>query len=205
MLVMPGKFVLATPPKCGTVSFKSLTKWDDRIKFVKTMHRMDVPDEYADLTRIMVVRDPYARMVSMYHFAVRSKSEWIHRAPTETFDGWLQWMHEQRLIWLDHPDATTHKSPWYWLYNCSEMSDIFKPHIVYPLEKADELMQKLTRTYGVRPREEMYKSNTASSIHGGKGWKVAEYFNTPETLERMNHGWAMADCLAFPYTFHGGV
>ena len=206
MIVAHGKFVLATPSKCGTHSFKALANATTGMQWINTMHLMEVPEEYSDLDRILIVRDPYDRLVSIYNFLLHNRSQWGSNAiQGMSFDEFVEWFGGQRGLHLTDPRATSRRAPWLWLWSCSENERIFLPDTFWHLEDADECLKWLIEEYSLRTKkrdlETMYRGNTADSYRAGQTWPLSQYYRRKSTLRRVNRMWAEADCKLFDYEY----
>ena len=81
------EFIVGLPTKCGTNSMRNMainynkrgTHWDELYEIKELRHRMDIPVEYEHYTRAIVVRNPFARVVSMYEYLRRHSWEWKNK------------------------------------------------------------------------------------------------------------------------------
>lgn len=205
MIVAHGKFVLATPSRCGTHSFQALARSTPGMEWIPTMHSMEVPEQYDDLDRILIVRDPYDRLVSIWDLLRRWTAMWGHREMKDmTFDEFVHWFHAKRHLHMRDPKATSKRAPWLWLWNCTENANVFMPSQVLYLEEADLALKYLIANYGIQPKkrdiEVMYRGNTSDNSRGGKrGWDLERFYSKKRTLATVNDMWAAMDCESFGY------
>lgn len=88
------RFVIATPVKTATKSIESAARRGGLRQVKPLEHRMGVPKEYEDYDRFIMVRNPWARLPSVYEWLRRdgNKSQWPrgHQAATEPFGAFLR-------------------------------------------------------------------------------------------------------------------
>jgi hypothetical protein len=139
-------FVIAMPTKTGTNSVRAIVeKWKraggsprvlDLLTGEKaTRHRIAPPPGKEDYTRYMLVRNPQARLVSMYEYLRRKEWEWsakdlLHReAHYGREDAWLQLLRIINAVraadgYEDPGRRAAHgKRPYMWTDTLSEMLD----------------------------------------------------------------------------------
>lgn len=206
------RFILATPTKCGTYSWEAICKQVDRDVLDKIrpgLHRMVVPGAYEDFERFIVVRNPYSRLVSMYHYFLdpMNYSQWgakfvqgrEHRNakfdhPPMTFAQFVKFMKHER---DKRPDgylgSNTFRSPDLWLNSLSENADLLGYDGYIKIEDADDEINK--KLGGAIPPPG-HKHRTRSRKESGK--KLPSYF-TGKRVRQMVEEWAAEDCQRFGY------
>lgn len=60
-------FVYASVPKAGSTSIMAWVRSVDKDAVVVPGHPLEIPEKYADLLKLSVVRNPYDRVLSIWH------------------------------------------------------------------------------------------------------------------------------------------
>jgi hypothetical protein len=210
MIVCPGKFVICNPTKTGAHSFKSLAlKSDGELIWFKETHTTVVPQKYRDLDRVLIVRNPYDRFVSMFHH-VRREPVWASvydEVKDMDYLAFVNWFSRMRREWMGREDRTTDKPPWLWLYSLSEYGDIFWKGAAAErclfIRLEDEPLHALKERYGLKiTREELYRNNTSDRARGKDGAvrrKEVRRLNVGWAKRVVDKEWAEHDCEVFRY------
>jgi hypothetical protein len=168
-----GKFVIATPTKCGTTTMEALARRHarqhdnvgpgqiHRSDFMlvdwekpRRQHRMVPPTGWHNADRVLLVRNPYARYVSVYEYlrGPANYSQWGAKKvqgrtwpghadnpwgddPPLSFEDFLSWMADMRSFLdlkkertrrgkMHHPAA--YRSPWVWTDSLTQSLDFLK-------------------------------------------------------------------------------
>lgn len=188
------------------------------MEWINTMHLMVPPPEYALLDRFLITRDPYDRLVSIYNFLRRNRSQWgSDEIQGFTFSQFVTWFARKRKEYMDDPKLTSRRAPWLWLMNCWENWNLMLSVpgrlmpgmtncLAWKLEEANDLLAMLKDVYEIPThRDTMYRGNTADSVRGEKGssWKIGKYYSSRKTLNTVNEMWAAEDCKKFFYPLKG--
>jgi len=178
MLISPaGHVVVCTPKKCGTHSVNGLLE-PSGFRVVSPWHRTDVPFGAADI-RIMMIRNPYERFYSMFHFTRRCHSAYLNKQAKSSFNEWFD-----AFFSADKND---------WTKTLSDYADEFKPKYLVRIDDpnwAGYLTNKLKQRF-----PSMYVQN--KSPHRNKSIR----FNlviSPAQRDKINE-WAYEDTQRFGY------
>lgn len=141
MIVGPS-FVIATPTKTGAQSLSYWARRQPQLSYLPHGHRMDAPSEQM-LFRYLMVRDPYARLHSIYKFMMRREAkEWgCVDAQRLQFPAWVEYFLSLRAA-FDYRSYDAF-APSIWLTTLSECFDLFVPQRFWKLEEIGELPQHL--------------------------------------------------------------
>lgn len=183
-MLIGADFVIASPTKTGTKSLNHLARSNPELglRYAAPGHRMTVPDGCEGYTRHMVVRDPYARLVSIYRYLRRRVGDWGHRAAAEL--GFAQWVeHFLDLRRGFDPRSYNAEAPSIWLATQAECWRILGGDRFWKLEAIDRLLTALNIGATL---EVLNASGGNVSIPSG-------------CLERVWNEWSREDCELFGY------
>jgi hypothetical protein len=182
-------FVIATPTKTGTHTLKSYANGED-FRYVREGHRMSVPQVFARYSRHMTVRDPYQRLISIYHHMRNHRSAWGHvEASLTPFTAWVTGFLAARAEMVV-PDLYTPGTPDVWLFSQYQCWRILGGEHFWRLEQLGELVDRLLDCPGAVPR---------LNAHSAEPYDVDEYYPSANIRERVWRQWAKKDCEAFGY------
>jgi hypothetical protein len=199
MIIYPDRFVMANPTKTGTVSYMNLAKRVPEMKYILPKHGAVVPDEYRHLDRIMTVRNPYDRLVSIYL--------WLHRRPYEwrdisglSFPRFVEWLSLQLWEVLERYSIRSVNPggvPFKWVLSQDELFDVFtqgsRKRYYLRLEDPNRL-EWLKERYGIEVDGDLRVLNVSKNRK-----EVKHYYKSEAVLDLVNSVWAYRDCSAFGY------
>jgi len=94
------------------------------MEYIRTNHMMVVPEEHAHKDRLFLVRNPYDRLLSIYHHIVRKYTEWGYRyIKNMSFVEFIPWFLDQRAELIDHPKTNSYGAPGVWIRTAFENWD----------------------------------------------------------------------------------
>lgn len=201
------KTVIGTPSKCGTMTVKHMVlalnkKEPERnVEWVRTgVHRCDCPPEAEGYTRLMMVRDPWVRLVSMWSFIAKPGSigEWRHKeitnlSFTEFIDWWLKQRAEYRhpnKKWAGLSASQLWSAPPRWIMTLSEIADIWCPDAVIDIHHIEDGLFEHGIDLG-----KIVQSNTSKKNRPGH-W--TDYY-THKTFNRVSDAFAIKDADRFGF------
>ncbi len=128
------QWVICTPKKCGTHSLNSLLtdKTNHGIVITPWHTRM----YHGEGIRILIVRNPYERFLSMYYFTKRVKSAW-HKKYDFIFATWAN---------MFFADKNSNDD---WQFNCTQYAEEFQPDKIFKLEELDTLLHFFDENFGI--------------------------------------------------------
>lgn len=107
ILLVEHRTVILTPPKCGSVSLYDALRmppWNGLMVVqqhhgVLDKHGMELPNEALDSRVLLVIRNPYDRLVSLWHHFCRIET--YHGRGCLPFDAWVGRMLDGKLGWME--------------------------------------------------------------------------------------------------------
>lgn len=213
-MIVHDKFVIASSTKSGTHSCMSLARATEGMEYIRTNHMMVVPEEHAHKDRLFLVRNPYDRMMSIYHHIVRKYTEWGYRYIKDMdFVEFIPWFLDQRLALLEHPKTDSYGAPGVWIRTAKENWDEFisdshlersegVPCHWFKMEEASEdFFPWLVGMYRLKTRrEDMPRSNSADKFLARERLD-RKWDSIPDDLKRrVSREWSEADCVFFKYS-----
>lgn len=198
--------VIATPSKCGTLTMKAMAKAlpsDRMVEWVGMgVHRLDCPPEADGYTRLMMVRDPWARLVSMWSFIGKPShyDEWEHdtirRLTFTQFVDWYLERHEEEASkgpWEQRSARELWSVPTRWLMTLGECADVWKPEHTLDVASIEDSLFEHGLDYG--------KVRNANISHHRTGKWTDHY--TPDTFKLVGDAFARADAKRFNFPGNG--
>ena len=214
MIIGPG-FVIANPTKTGKESIEALAKVTDGMFYIRTNHMMPVPEQYADYDRHMMTRDPYHRLISIWNYIGRRKTDWGHEMAQKPFHEFVPEFLDARAKLLTHESTDTYGAPGVWIYNQTDNWNILcsdahldgsysVPCYQWKLEEADAMVGWMMVRYGIEPGREFPRTNTADNHKERSGqrpgpYRLATYYVGKKLRSRVWEEWSGEDCRTFGY------
>lgn len=181
------KVVIATPTKCGKTSLEAMVKRSLNADVGRNLevvrpgqHRLDLPPSADDsYTRLMMVRNPWSRLVSTWSFLANPKSKGEHRAKEiqqMSFSHFVHWWLKYRDDWCalrfldDATPAQLWSAPERWLMNLTECAYVWNPDGLVHLENMERDLAGWELDYGTP-----VKNNSSDKVRPGV-W--TDYWNT---------------------------
>jgi hypothetical protein len=139
VIVIPKvRMVICTPTKTGTEALLSaLVRRGGVGEKVMPKHRISVPEDYKQWKgmdkwrRVLVVRNPWHRLVSMYYFLRKGNSSW-GKGNYISFAEFCEF----------HQDRAKSKPSVDWTWNFSSIADAFEPDLIWRNETLDADVQR---------------------------------------------------------------
>ena len=206
MIIRESKFVIYCPTKTGMMSLRN---WGQKngMEYRTPQHNVRTDDDAGWLDQIMLVRDPYERMLSMWSHLRRWKSDWGHStAAVMDFPEWVGWWYDQRTEFLDNvniQEVKEWRAPWRWILSCSELYELNgNIGTAWPTEHLDELPRWLQKEYHLDDLSPMAHANRSDRDRAGhRAWGDALEWYSHMALLKVNDAWAELDCEKFNYEF----
>lgn len=211
-MIVHDDFIIASSTKSGTHSCMALANATPGMKYIRTNHMMVVPEEHAHKDRLYLVRNPYDRLLSIYHHIYRKYTEWGHRyIKYMDFNQFLDWFLDQRQELSPVLETTdSYGAPGVWVRtafeNWSEL--ILDDHLDMSYEarcywfrlEDDEFFDWVIERYKLSTRRsEMPRTNTADNFlereSRSRGWDGVD----PDLKRRVDREWAKQDLVFFGY------
>lgn len=187
MLVGPD-YVIASPTKTGTKSLVTLARSRPELglRYVPNGHRMHAPAGCAHFTRHLIVRNPYARLASIYDYLRRRVGDWGHReAASLSFPVWLDhFLDLRRDFSAANYDA---EPPSIWLATQYECWRILMADHFWRLEEIGDLLRAL-KIDAELPR-----------VNQGPARRRLSAVFTKHCRQRVWEEWSRMDCEWFGY------
>lgn len=176
--------LIATPPKTGARALEAASRiYGSDFRYVGPLHSVLLTDDALKRKRdvILMVREPHARLVSMWSFNKRNPVDWASGEKPflrqASFNDFIRWIRKKRdeADWMNSPTligGDVHPLPWRWVLTLAEMEDVIWDAgyrcIPYHMENMERLPEYLAGQYGVKlgpiPRR-----NTSDRVLGGPG------------------------------------
>lgn len=142
---------------------------------------MTVPAEFAGYTRHMIVRDPYARLVSIYGYLRRRPGEWGSAlAAAVGFSAWVEWFLSIRRTF--DPLSYDAKAPAIWLATQAECWHLLRGDRFWKLEEIGRFL------VAVGIRAELPRINVSRQVEAPEGCS-----------DLVWDEWCREDCATFGY------
>ena len=94
-MIVNKDYVFISTPKCATHTMYDVLQTHFEGKRLKPYHRREVPEEYKDVKRFTVVRNPYSRAVCMWWVIIHGKryfEQYRSYVSSATFEAYLKWV-----------------------------------------------------------------------------------------------------------------
>lgn len=129
MIVVPfkPKTIICTPTKTGTEALLSVLTRRSRFgQRIMPKHRATVPDEYASFHRVLVVRNPWNRLVSMFYYLRKMHGSW-GKGSFISFAEFCEY----------HQYRCKHKPSVDWTWNFCDYANVFQQQEVWHTENLE--------------------------------------------------------------------
>lgn len=194
MLILPKQeMVVGTSSKCGSWSWESLLMGKHGARKVNPRHLMVPPAEFSTWSRALTVRDPYDRLVSMFHYLTTpfQRPPWLGtEAQGKTFDEFVPWLAQKRMLYRKRNHNPAH-APWVFLTSLSENADMLESEFALPLDRPGIACMLLGIESQPLPRKNVTSRRPRVLIDS--------YFTKQDTLDIANDIWCESDCRRFDY------
>jgi hypothetical protein len=209
------KIIIATPTKCGTKSCESIARTlgrkDRMVEVVRPgIHRLDVPYGAAGYTRYMMVRNPWARLLSTWSFLGNpiSKSEYepLRAAAADLpFAKWLGVWTRERAAYGDSWRTETAKRLWSaparWVMTLGECAQVWEPKGFIRVENMEQdLLEVAQVDYGIARRvnhSDKVRLGPWTSYYTEAMWKrVGDLFAFDEAVKIGGYSTKLEDYAA---------
>jgi hypothetical protein len=196
--------VIATPTKCGKTSLESMVKREAKrgvgrlnglVVVRPGQHRLDCPAEAEGYKRYMMVRNPWARLVSTWSFLANPKSKGEHKAKDiqqMTFGEFVYWWLQYRDAWSPvgvlqggQQPSVFWSAPARWLMTLSECDAVWKAEDYIRVENMAGDLELLGLNYG-----QPVQNNSSSKVRPGEWtdyWTDELLRETASTLRKDAH------------------
>lgn len=207
--------VICTPTKCGKTSLEAMARaavhadMSRNLEVVRPgQHRLDVPKQAEGYTRMMMVRDPWARLVSTWSFLSNPGSKGEQNAALirqMSFTEFVYWWLAQRKEalhnrpWVKYTPKELWSAPARWLMTLSECADIWQPEHCLDVANIENSLFEHGLDYGpdkknnssdrVRPGHwtDYYTHSTFNKVSDAFAIKEADRFGFIHTMETVHN------------------
>lgn len=137
-------FLICTPTKCGTEALRSaLTRRSEIAEHLLPKHRADVPSEIKpeEILKIMTVRNPWHRLVSMFYYLRNHNNGWGKgNYDPNSFLSFLTY----------HQSMVVQKPCVDWTWNLCQIFDKFEPDVLWKNEKLNLCYERFIADYKIK-------------------------------------------------------
>jgi hypothetical protein len=209
------EFVMATPTKCGTHTVESVVKrmnkyGDDSIEIVRpAMHRMDPPSACRDYYKMLLVRNPYDRLASVYYYFLDpvNYSQWgakFVQGFDMSFDVFVRWFTEAKHEAEHGVDFNTHRSPHLWTLSLKQNWDILNADEYVKIEDINWDWPDIMADIGV-PDDVVegwpeFGHANRTRLRKQEDLRLKELYSDVTTLAIADEVWCNDDCYLLDYS-----
>jgi hypothetical protein len=196
------KIIIATPTKTGTESLMQMLTIDGQFDYINPKHSIEYP-MLDGWRRVLVVRDPYERLQSMYLFAIaHGGKKGLNFASKHCRNENGEWCSFSDFLKF-HRKMIKHPT---WGFNYSQICEVFKPNEIWKLDRLVHHLREFELPTWPHcdfcGEAQIIKANTRDSFYYWlKNKRPSSKFSKADL--KLVRSFVEPDCIKFDYPLRG--